>query len=196
MIAGIVLCLIAPRSVTRLPRHLFWQAAGLGLLYGIAQIVQTVGLQHTSATVSGFLTGLYVVLTPVLMWAMFRTWIGSVTWVAVALATVGLALLSLNGFAIGLGEGLTVISAVLYALHIIGLGMWSKPEHAIGASAVQLVMVGIFCLICASFDGITLPSNQHDWTALIYLALVAACSAWSVRPGPRHTCPPPGRRSS
>ena len=90
---------VGPRL--RLTRRILGQGAGLGLLYGIAQILQTVGLAHTSASVSGFLTGLYVVATPLLAAAILKARITATTWAAVGLATVGLAVLSLNGFAIG-----------------------------------------------------------------------------------------------
>ena len=94
----------------------------LGLLYGIAQLLQTFGLAHTAASGSGFLTGLYVVLTPLLSAMILRTRIPPAVWAASLLATVGLGVLSLQGFAIGYGEFLTVASAVVYALHIIALG--------------------------------------------------------------------------
>ena len=74
----------------------------LGVLYGVAQVLQTMGLQHTDASVSGFITGTYVVLTPVHRRRRpARPGRARSTWVAVALATAGLALLSLNGFAVG-----------------------------------------------------------------------------------------------
>ena len=173
LIAGLILAALAPRAVRRLPPALARRAALLGVVYGLAQILQTTGLAHTSATVSGFLTGLYVVLTPVLAWAMLRQWIGKSTWLAVAMAAVGLAMLSLNGLSIGFGEGLTAFSAVLYALHIVWLGLWGKPEHAVGVSAVQLLAIGVVCLICAAPDGITLPDRGIDWAAFAYLTVVA-----------------------
>jgi drug/metabolite transporter (DMT)-like permease len=69
-----------------------------GRLYGFAQILQTVGLAHTDASVSGFVTGTYVVLTPVFTALLLRERVPASTWYAVLLATAGLALLSLNGF--------------------------------------------------------------------------------------------------
>jgi drug/metabolite transporter (DMT)-like permease len=103
--------LIGPRI--RLTGRMIRQGAGLGLLYGAAQILQTVGLAYTSASVSGFITGLYVVATPVLTAVILKARIGPTTWVAVGLATVGLGVLSLNGFAIGYGELVTLVSAVV-----------------------------------------------------------------------------------
>ena len=92
----------------------------LGLIYGLAQILQTHGLEHTAASVSGFVTGMYVVCTPLLAAIFLRQRIGMAAWVAVAIATVGLAVLSLRGFAVGYGEAVTFASAVLYASHIVG----------------------------------------------------------------------------
>jgi EamA-like transporter family protein len=117
--------LVGPRL--RLTRRMIGQGAGLGLLYGVAQILQTVGLAHTTASVSGFITGLYVVATPVLAAMILKARIGATTWAAVGLATIGLGVLSLNGFAIGYGELVTLISAVVYAGHIVALGRVSTP---------------------------------------------------------------------
>ncbi|WP_300676533.1 DMT family transporter [Nocardioides sp.] len=172
-LAGILLILIAPAAVRRLPRDLAVRSVIVGVIYALAQMLQTLGLAHTSSTVSGFLTGLYVVLTPVLAWLLLRQWIGRSTWVAVALAAVGLAVLSLNGFSIGYGEGLTVASAVLYALHIVALGFWTRPEHAVGVSTLQLLSIGVVCLVCAAPNGITFPDRPVDWAAFAYLTVVA-----------------------
>ena len=109
-IAAVALAVVAgPRlrmSTTTLRRGLL-----LGLLYGIAQLLQTFGLAETAASVSGFLTGLYVVLTPLLSALLLRTRIPPAVWAASVLATAGLGGLSLQGFAIGYGELLTVASA-------------------------------------------------------------------------------------
>ena len=78
------------------------KGALLGLLYGSAQILQTAGLAHTAASVSGFITGLYVVATPLLAAVIPRRRIAGVTWLAVLLAMIALAILSLRGFTLRL----------------------------------------------------------------------------------------------
>ena len=65
-IAAVVLLLVAPRALGRLSPVVRRHAVVLGVLYGIAQILQTAGLAHTPASVSGFITGMYVVCTPLL----------------------------------------------------------------------------------------------------------------------------------
>lgn len=171
-IAALALALVAgPRlrmSTTTLRRGVL-----LGLLYGIAQLLQTVGLAHTAASVSGFLTGLYVVLTPLLSAMILRTRIPPVVWGASALATVGLGVLSLQGFAVGYGELLTIASAVVYALHIIALGRMSKPGTALQLSVVQMATIALVCGIAAAPGGIQLPASRVDWVIVIYLALIA-----------------------
>jgi drug/metabolite transporter (DMT)-like permease len=172
-IAGLVLLAVAPRAVTRLPRLTLGRAVGVGLVYGVAQILQTVGLAHTAASVSGFITGMYVVFTPLLAALLLRTRIGPLTWVAVALATAGLAVLSLRGLAVGYGEAVTLVAAVLYALHIVGLGAWSTPREALGITTVQLLVIAAVCLVVTLPDGLVLPDRTGDWFAVLYMALVA-----------------------
>ena len=91
----------------------------------MAQILQTAGLARTPASISGFITGMYVVATPVFAALILRTKVGVLTWVAVLVAMAGLAVLTLSGFSIGYGEALIFVAALLYALHIVGLGAWS-----------------------------------------------------------------------
>lgn len=153
---------------------------GLGLVYALAQIAQTVGLAHTSASRSGFITGTYVVLTPILTAVLLRERIPRSTWVAVLMATAGLATLSLNGFGFGFGESVTLIAAAFYAMHIIGLGRYSSPASAAGLSAVQIVVIAVVSLMAAAPGGIDLPSGAGEWASVLYMALMAgAVALWA-----------------
>ena len=171
-IASVALILVAPRALGRLDPMVRRHAIVLGLLYGFAQIAQTAGLAHTAASVSGFVTGLYVVATPLLAAAILRTRIPRLTWVAVGVATVGLGVLTLEGFAIGYGELITFVSAILYALHIVGLGAWSTPQDAFGMTILQMIVIAAMCSIAAVPDGLVLPSTGADWASVIYMAIV------------------------
>lgn len=176
-IASVALLVVAPRAVARLSPAARRGAVVLGLLYGVAQILQTAGLAHTPASVSGFITGMYVVLTPVFAAALLRTRITAVTWGAVLLATAGLAVLTLDGLSVGYGEAITLVAAMLYALHIVGLGAWSTPHEALGMSIVQLAVITLVCLAATAPDGIVLPSNPRDWLSVVYMALFAGALA-------------------
>ncbi|HEY5785212.1 MAG TPA: DMT family transporter [Microlunatus sp.] len=171
-IAALALAVISGRRL-RMSTVTLRRGLLLGLLYGVAQLLQTFGLAHTAASVSGFLTGLYVVLTPLLSAMILRTRIPPAVWAASVLATVGLGVLSLQGFAIGYGELLTVASAVVYALHIIALGRMSEPGTALQLSVVQMATIAVVCAFAAVPGGIQLPTSGIDWLIVIYLALVA-----------------------
>jgi len=178
-IASVALGLIAAHRI-HLSRPVVIYGVLLGLLYGSAQILQTAGLSHTSASVSDFVTGLYVVATPLLTAIILRRRIPPLTWVAAVLATLGLGVLALRGFSIGYGELLTLISAVIYAGHIVALGRFSSPETTLSLSLVQLSMITLLTAVAAlwptagSAPGIQLPGSLHDWLVVLYLALIAS----------------------
>jgi drug/metabolite transporter (DMT)-like permease len=180
-IAALALWLIAPKAVAQLSALARRRAVLLGLVYGAGQLLQTAGLGHTSASVSGFVTGMYVVMTPLFAAALVRARVGASAWAAVVLATGGLALLSLQGFAMGLGETLTLASAALYALHIVALGAWSTPREALGLSIVQLAVIAVVCWAGALPGGVELPRTGSDWLATLYMALVAGAFALVVQ---------------
>lgn len=176
-IASAFMLLVAPRALARLSPAVRRHAVVLGVLYGVAQILQTGGLAHTPASVSGFITGMYVVLTPVLAAAILHTRITAVTWAAVVLATAGLGVLTLSGLSLGYGEAVTLVSAVLYALHIVGLGAWSTPRDAVGMSILQIMVITLVCLVATIPDGIVLPSTGRDWLSVVYMAVFAGALA-------------------
>jgi drug/metabolite transporter (DMT)-like permease len=179
-IAAVVMAAVFRRQLLALTRREVGIGVGLGVVYGLAQLLQTVGLEHTDASVSGFVTGTYVVLTPVLGAVLLRDRLPWSTWLAVALATGGLAVLSLRGVSVGYGEMLTLAAAALYALHILGLGHWSTPGSATGLATVQAFVITAVTFVAAVPDGVTLPQDGGQWASLLYMALVAgAVALWA-----------------
>ena len=181
LVAAVALWLLRPRSVAALPPAVRRRGVVLGLVYGAAQLLQTAGLQYTSASVSGFVTGMYVVLTPLLGALLLRERLPRSVLGAVALATVGLGVLSLRGFAVGPGELLTLASAALYAAHILGLGAWTSVRDAFGLSVVQMATICAVCSVGALPGGIEVPQRADDWLALLHMALVAGAFALVVQ---------------
>ncbi|WP_340538659.1 DMT family transporter [Nocardioides sp. GXZ039] len=177
LIAGLVMVAVAPKALARLSPTARRRAVVLGALYGAAQILQTAGLAHTPASVSGFVTGLYVVATPLLAAVLLRTRLTAFTWTAVVLAAVGLGVLTLDGFSIGYGEAITLVSAVMYALHIVALGAWASAEEALGLSILQLLVIAVICLVATAPNGLVLPDRTGDWISILYMALIAGAAA-------------------
>jgi len=176
-IASVTLILLAPKALGRLTRESRRHAVVLGCLYGVAQILQTAGLAQTPASVSGFITGMYVVATPVFAALILRTRIGGITWAAVAVAMVGLGVLTLGGLSVGYGEALIFVAAMIYALHIVGLGAWSDARQALGMAIVQLIVITVICLVCTAPNGLVLPDRTSDWLSVVYMAVFAGAGA-------------------
>lgn len=180
LIAGAAMLIVAPRAISRLSPEVRRRAVVLGGLYGVAQILQTAGLAHTPASVSGFITGLYVVATPLFAAVILRSRISGLTWAAVALATAGLGVLTLDGFSIGYGEAITLVAALLYAAHIVGLGAWSRAGDAVGMAILQVLVIAVICITAALVSGapgVVLPERGSDWASIVYMALFAGAAA-------------------
>jgi drug/metabolite transporter (DMT)-like permease len=170
--------LLFARPVRRLGRRQILRGVLLGLVYGVAQLLQTWGLARIAPSVSGFVTGMYVVFTPILALLLLRQRMSGVVWLAVLLSTAGLALLSLNGLSVNLGVWLTLAAAALYGLHIVGLGQWSQPEETFGLSAVQMLAIAVVCLLATlPHGGPLLPPDRSAWFGVLYMALVAGAGA-------------------
>ncbi|HET9840957.1 MAG TPA: DMT family transporter [Nocardioides sp.] len=176
-IASVTLVLLAPKALGRLTRDSRRQAVVLGCLYGIAQILQTAGLAKTPASISGFITGMYIVATPIFAALILRSRIGVLTWLAVVLAMAGLGVLTLSGLSIGYGEALIFVAAMFYALHIVGLGAWSDSRQALGMAIVQIIVITVICLVCTAPNGIVLPDRVGDWVSVVYMAVFAGAGA-------------------
>ena len=180
-LAAVAMLVVRPRSVAALgPRG---RRAGLvlGVALGSGYLLQTLGLQTTSALVSGFLTGMFVVLTPLGAAVLLREPPGRAAWGAVGLATVGLALLSLKGLSIEGGELLTLGCAAAFALHIVGLGRWAPSFNAYGLAVVQLLTTAALCGVVANPGGLVVPPDAGVWGALALTALAATAVAFVVQ---------------
>ncbi len=177
LIAAVVLVAVAPRSMMRLSRAEVKHGVALGLVYGLAQVLQTLGLERTPASVSGFVTGMYVVATPLLAAVLLRERITGWVWVAVLVSTAGLGFLSLQGLAISPGVAVIFASALLYGLHIVGLGRWSSVGNAFGLSVLQMIVIAAVCTAASAPNGIATPQTSGGWWSLIYMAVVAGAGA-------------------
>lgn len=182
-VAALLLLPFALPGLRRMSRRTVGYGVLLGLAYGTAQFLQTYGLAHTFPALSGFLTSMYVVLTPLLAFVMFRVPLSARVAIALVLAVTGVAVLTLRGggLAIGIGEILTLAGAAVYALHIVCLGRWSNPGDVFGLTAVQLLVLGVVSVLAALPGGIALPASGQDLSVVLYLAIAAGVIAVLVQ---------------
>jgi drug/metabolite transporter (DMT)-like permease len=180
-LAAVLMIAIRPRCFKGITRQEVWRGMALGGVLGLGYICQTYGLLWASASVSGFITGMFVVLTPVMSWLILRHKPGKRIWLAVVLATFGLGLLSLHGWAVGRGEMLTLACAVFYAIHIVGLGAWSSKYETYGFTVLQLAVVAIIATLTAIPGGIEVPPDAGVWAVVAVTAVLATAVAFLVQ---------------
>lgn len=180
-LAGLIGGCFRFKYLKKIPLKVWKHGIILGFLYSCGQICQTLGIYYTSASTSGFITGMYVVFTPLALWIFFGQTVSRIIWGAVILACIGMMILStatsgpLGGF--GIGELLTLICALLYAFHIICMSRWAKRGIEIELSIIQMMVLGSVCTLFAVPDGITLPHTFSGWAATVYMALIAGLCA-------------------
>ena len=160
-----------------------WRAGlAMGAFLTAGYVCQTVGLEHTSASNAGFITGLFVVITPLIAALALRERIGAAAWAAALVSALGLYLLSgTHGFNLR-GDGLELLCAVAFSAHIVVTARSVGDHHPGALLAVQLGVCGLFCLGAAAVAGdLAAPRGGSVWSALIVTSLVASALGFFVQ---------------
>ncbi len=181
LVAVVAMILIRPQCLKLMNKALVLRSLAAGVFLGFGYIFQTLGLARTGAAITGFVTGLYIVLTPLFASILLRQRVSRFTWICIAIATIGLGLLSIHGFSVGLGELLTFISAIFYALHIISLSKWSSGRDAYAMTVVQLAMCALLSGIASIPGGYSPPPDFGVWSVVIFTAVFATAIAFIVQ---------------
>lgn len=179
--AVIVMALIKPSVLKKFDRELVLKGSLAGLFLGSGYIFQTLGLARTGAAITGFVTGLYVVLTPLIAALFLKEKINAFTWFCVVLATVGLALLSLHGWSVGIGETLVFISAIAFAAHIVTLSKWSLGLDTYALTIMQLTICALLTGAIALGQGYEKPTDAGVWGVVIFTAVICTAVAFIVQ---------------
>jgi drug/metabolite transporter (DMT)-like permease len=190
--AALLVALAFRRPLVRLSAA-GWRA---GLLMGAfltaGYVLQTLGLERTSASHAGFITGLFVVFTPLLAAVLLHLRIGAPAWGAACASALGLYLLAGPGGQFQLrGDGLEVLCALAFAAHILATSRGARG-HEVGALvAVQLGSCGLACLAIAAAAGqLDAPRGASVWSALVVTSLAASALGFFVQTfAQRHASP-------
>ncbi len=165
---------------------------GISLFAGMA--TQQVGLLSTSVTNSGFLTGLYVVLTPILGVLLFREFPHRVTWVAAILSLMGIYLLSGGNIgALVIGDVLTIVSAACWALQVVMIARFvGQSGRPLALSVTQFAVTGGIALLCALLlEPIRWSSILAAGPQILYAGIFASGFAFTLQViGQRYTSAP------
>ena len=181
LVAVIAMFLLKPTVLQSINREVLRKGFIAGLFLAAGYILQTLGLALTGAAVTGFITGLYVVATPVLAALVLKVRITGFTWGCVLLATVGLALLSLKGWNLGYGEFLVFLCAIAFAAHIIALSKWSNGLDVYAMTIVQLATCALATGLISLIQGYEVPPDRNGWYVVLFTAIVCTAVAFVVQ---------------
>jgi drug/metabolite transporter (DMT)-like permease len=181
LVAVIAMVLLKPSVLKSINREILKKGFIAGLFLASGYILQTFGLALTGAAIAGFITGLYVVATPVIAAVLLKVRITAFTWACVAMATIGLALLSLKGWNLGLGEFLVFLCAIAFAAHIIALSKWSNGLDVYAMTIVQLATCALFTGVISFAQGYEAPIDLSGWLVVLYTAVICTAVAFVVQ---------------
>lgn len=158
----------------------------LGVALTAGYLLQTVGLQYTDASSSAFITGLFVVFTPLIEFALGRHTLRASTALAVALAVVGLFLITGATVHVNVGDLLTLGCAFAYAVQIVILGRWSSRFDVFVLNTAQMGALTLFTLPALAVTGVG-RLTPRAWTAIVVTGLACSALAFTLQVyGQRH----------
>jgi drug/metabolite transporter (DMT)-like permease len=156
----------------------------LGGLIFVAYVLQTEGLARTTATNAGFITGLYVVFTPILGLMLFHRRTQRATWLAVGVSVIGMALLSvpaLDDLRPRFGDLLVLASAVVWAGHAVGVGYFAQRHPAILLSVAQMGATAAFHAVALVPAGFRAPDTGEVWLMLLITGVLGSGVAYTFQ---------------
>jgi len=181
-IGSAVLLPPAALRLRALGRNGFVAGSILGVLLAAGLALQTAGLERTTVTNTGFITGLYVLLTPLFALALFHTRITRELWIAVALALLGLTLLAGVPSSSATGDLLVLASTAAQALQIVMVERYAGRYEAVGLVFVEILVACIGCTAIALVLGdLSVPHGRTVWGALIVTGVFASALAYLIQ---------------
>jgi drug/metabolite transporter (DMT)-like permease len=182
-LAAVAMFVLRPKVSSRFKAGDIKIGLALGVILAFGYITQTIGLELTTAATSGFLTGLYVIFTPVLAWLIYRRKISKKLAFGALLSAIGLAVFSgaASSLEFQIGQLWLVACAVLYGLHILLLGKYGHGRNAYRFAMVQIAAVAIICWGFALTDGYQPPPTSDVWVAIIFTAVLSTAAAFWIQ---------------
>ena len=181
-IASVTLAPFGAGRLRTLDRRGLVAGAALGGLLALGYGLQTAGLARTTVSSTGFITGLCVVLTPVMALVLFRDRIPRAAWIGVALATVGLAMLAGIDAGSPGGDALVLGGAAAYALQIVLLERFAPDYDPVAFTLVEMLAACLgFTAIAIARSEFSVPHGWTVWSALVVTGIFASALAFVIQ---------------
>lgn len=182
-LAAAVMGAVALPRLRKVDRRIASAGLLLGVLLYASYSFQTFGLKYTTAGNAGFITGLFIVFTPLLAALFLKHSPGAKTWVAVAVALVGLGFLSLQaGLSVNYGDALVLACAFCYSVHIILLDGYVKKHDLVVLTFLQMLFLALaFTGSGFAFEHFVVPGSAFVWMTVAVCGLLASAAAFYVQ---------------
>lgn len=190
--ATAIVAAVFGRSIRALPREGWVAGLVMGSFLSAGYVFQTLGLEHTSPSDAGFITGLFVVLTPVLGALFLGQRISRLAWLAAGVSALGLYLLSGVGGHFSLrGNGLVLLCALSFSFHILATDRATNRYDVGALLAVQLGVATLVPLVLGVANGdMQAPHGGKVWLALVVTAVFASALGFFVQTYAQQHAPP------
>ncbi|HBC95856.1 MAG TPA: EamA family transporter [Clostridium sp.] len=173
--AGVLISIIFFKIMIKIHLEDIIRGSIIGIFLFLAYTAQTIGLNYTTASKQSFLTSVYVIILPFLYWAIFKNKPTHRAVISAVIALTGIAILSFKPdmqLNINVGDWLTLLSAVLFASHIISIACFARKSNPIILSVVQMLFAGIFSLLFAIIFEPPFSGIHHDAIFPIFYLVV------------------------
>ncbi len=183
IIAAACMLVFVSKRLIRQTRADIIRGCVLGLVMYAAYATQTYGLMYTTAGQNAFLTSIYVVMVPLIVYACGRTRPPAMQMGAAVLCLIGISLLTLSGgFHMGIGNALSLLCGVLFAVHIVLVDRFTPKTDTLVLTSMQFVVCGILGL-GSSMLFETAPTGLHNGAivSIAYLAIVCTLVALTMQ---------------
>ena len=185
LLATLILVLIFWKKIKEINKTILRKGSLIGIFLFLGYTFQTVGLKYTTATKAGFITGLSVVLVPIISFFFIKEKISRNSVIGVILAFIGLWFLNYSSsFSFNFGDFLVLLCAISFALHIISVGLYTKKMDYVLLVIVQLATVFVLSLLMALIferPAIHLSYPSNVWWAIVLTAVFATALAFYMQ---------------
>ena len=184
-LATLILYLIFWKRIKNIDSKILKKGSLIGIFLFLGYAFQTVGLKYTTATKAGFITGLSVVLVPIISHFFIKEKINRNSVIGVILAFIGLWFLNYSSsFSFNLGDFLVLLCAISFAMHIISVGLYTKKMDYVPLVIVQLATVFVLSLLMALVferPEIHLSYSPNVWWPIVLTGVFATALAFYMQ---------------
>jgi len=183
ILASLMMYMFFRKKIGKLSSSDFKKGSVPGVILFLAFVTQTFGLQYTTASKQGFLTATYVVMVPLIYWMIYRKKPQTKVILGSFITIIGIGLVSYNkSMTFNIGDGLTLLCAVLFAAHIISLEHFTKKIDVMKLSFLQLFVAAIlFSISAVIFEPLRVNLSGEEIQAIVYLAVFSTFLCFTVQ---------------